>query len=69
MLHIGHQREDSPEELDIELEGKKLTHGDSFVYIGRALCGDGNTEKDVGLRRRARPTSESTGQCEHEESS
>ena len=23
------------------------------MYIGRALCGDGNTEKDVGLRRRA----------------
>ena len=30
MLHIGHQRE----ELGIELEGKKLTQGDSFVYMG-----------------------------------
>ena len=30
MLHIGHQRE----ELDIELEGKKLTQRDSFVYLG-----------------------------------
>ena len=30
VLHIGHQRE----ELDIELEGKKLTQGDSFVYLG-----------------------------------
>ena len=30
LLHIGHQRE----ELDIELEGKKLTQGDSFVYLG-----------------------------------
>ena len=29
VLHIGHQRE----ELDIELEGKKLTQGDSFVYL------------------------------------
>ena len=29
VLHIGHQRE----ELDIELEGKKLTQRDSFVYI------------------------------------
>ena len=28
-LHIGHQRE----ELDIELVGKKLTQGDSFVYL------------------------------------
>ena len=35
--HIGHQRE----ELDIELEGKKLTQGNSFVYIGGAVCGDG----------------------------
>ena len=42
-----------PEELDIELEGKKLTQEDSFVYIGRALCGDGKTDKYVGLRRRA----------------
>ncbi len=30
VLHIGHQRE----ELDIELERKKLTQGNSFVYIG-----------------------------------
>ena len=30
VLHIGHQSE----ELDIELEGKKLTQGDSFVYLG-----------------------------------
>ena len=37
VLHIGLQRE----ELDIELEGKKLTQGDSFGYLGRAVCGDG----------------------------
>ena len=43
MLHIGHQRE----ELDIELEGKKLTQGNSFVYIGGAVCGDGKTEREV----------------------
>ena len=30
VLHIGHQRE----ELDIELEGKEMTQGDSFVYAG-----------------------------------
>ena len=30
VMHIGHQRE----ELDIELEGKKHTQGDSFVYLG-----------------------------------
>ena len=44
-----------PEELHIELEGKKLTQEDSFVYLGSALCGDEKTEKDVGLglRRRA----------------
>ena len=34
VLHIGHQSE----ELDIELEGKTLTQGDSFVYLGRAMC-------------------------------
>ena len=41
VLHIGHQRE----QLDIKLEGKKLTRGrgDSFVYIGEAVCGDGKT--------------------------
>ena len=47
LLHIGHQRE----ELDIELEGKKLTQGDSFVYLGGAVCGGGKTEREV--RRRA----------------
>ena len=44
--HIGHQRE-----MDIELEGKKLTQGDSFVYLEGAVCGDGKTEREV--RRRA----------------
>ena len=47
MLHIGHQRE----ELDIELEGKKLTQWNRFVHIGGAVCGDGKTEREV--RRRA----------------
>ena len=44
VLHIGHQRE----ELDIELEGKKLTQRDSFVYLG-----DGNTEREVRRREQA----------------
>ena len=43
VLHIGHQRE----ELDIELEGKKLTQGDIFV------CGDGKTEREVRRRVQA----------------
>ena len=43
VLQIGHQRE----ELDIELEGKKLTQRDSFVYLGGAVCGDGKTEREV----------------------
>ena len=38
------------EELDIELGGKKLTQRDSFVYLGGAVCGDGETER--GVRRR-----------------
>ena len=47
MLYIGHQRN----WLDIELEGKKLTQGESFVYLGGAVCGDGKSEREV--RRRA----------------
>ena len=47
VLHIVHQRE----ELDIEPEGKKLTQVDSFVYLGGALGGDGETGREV--RRRA----------------
>ena len=42
-MHIGHQRE----ELDIELEGEKLTHRNSFVYLGGTECGDGKTERGV----------------------
>ena len=49
VLHIGLQRE----ELDIALEGKKLTHGDSFVYLGGAVCGDGKTEREVRRRVQA----------------
>ena len=49
VLHIGHQRE----ELDIELEGKKLTQEDSFVYLGGAVCGDGKTEREVCRRAQA----------------
>ena len=49
MLHIGHQRE----ELDIELEWNKLTQGDSFMYLGGAVCGDGNTEREVCRRAEA----------------
>ena len=48
VLHIGHQRE----ELDIELEGKKLTQGDSFVYLEGTVCGDGNTSKSTGWSER-----------------
>ena len=49
VLHIGHQRE----ELDIELEGKILNQRDSFVYLGGAVCGDGNTEREVRRRVQA----------------
>ena len=49
VLHIGHQRE----ELDIELEGKKLTQRDTFVYLGGAVCGDGKTEREVHRRVQA----------------
>ena len=46
VLHIGHQRE----ELDLELEGKKLTQLDSYVYLGGAVCGDGKTERTRGVQ-------------------
>ena len=56
VLHIGHQRE----ELDIELEGKKLTQRDSFVYLGGAVCREGKMD---------RGTSKSTGRSKRVESS
>ena len=50
VLLIGHQGE----ERNIELEGKKLTQRDSFVYLGGSECGDAKTGREVG------PTSKST---------
>ena len=41
--------------LDIELEGKKLTQRDSFVYLGGAVCGDGKTEREVRRRVQCYP--------------
>ena len=49
VLHISHQRE----ELYIELEGKKLTLGNSFVYLGGVMCADGKTEREVHRRAQA----------------
>ena len=49
VLHIGYQRE----ELDIELEGNKLTQRDSFMYLGGAVCGDWKTEREVRRRVQA----------------
>ena len=49
VLHIGHQKE----ELVIELEGKKLTQRNIFVYLGVAVCGDGKTEREVRQREQA----------------
>ena len=50
VLHIGHQRE----ELDIDLEEKKLTQRACFVYLGEAVCGDGKMEREVRRRVQAR---------------
>ena len=41
-LHLGHPRE----KLDIALERKNLTQGNSFVYLGGEVWGDGKTEKE-----------------------
>ena len=51
VLHIGHQKE----ELVIELEWKKPTQRDSFVYLGVAVCGDGKTDREVCRREQAGP--------------
>ena len=62
VLHIGHQRE----ELDIELEGKKLNQLDSFVYLYIYIYGRGS------VRRREdeeRGTPKSAGRSERTESS
>ena len=53
VLHIGNHRE----ELDIELEGEKLTQGDSFVYVGggsvwRWEDGDRGMSKSTGRSER-----------------
>ena len=53
VLHREHQREELGIELGIELEGKKLTQGDSFVYLGGAVCVDGKTEREVRRRVQA----------------
>ena len=42
VLHTGHQRE----ELDIELEGKKLHRGDSFVYQGEQCAEKGRRREE-----------------------
>ena len=48
-INIGHQME----EVDIELEEKKLIHGDSFVYLVLVDNGDGKTEREVHRRVQA----------------
>ena len=50
VLHIARPPVCQRDELDIELEGKKLTQGDSFVFLGGAVCGDGKTERWEGRR-------------------
>ena len=46
VLHIGHQRE----ELDIELEGKKVTQRDSFVYRRGSVRRREDGEREVRRR-------------------
>ena len=49
VLWVGQQKKD----LDIRLDGKKLSQRDSFVYLGGAVCGDGGTETDICRRVQA----------------
>ena len=43
MLWVGQQKK----ELDIRLDGKKLNQRDFFVYLGGAVCGDGNSQEST----------------------
>ena len=43
------------EELEIHLDGKTRKQRDSFVYLGGAICGDGNPGTDVRRRITAGP--------------
>ena len=42
VLWVGQQRD-----LDIRLDWKKLNQRDSFVHLGGAVCGDGDTETEI----------------------
>ncbi len=60
MLHIGHQREDSPGRAAHRAGGEETDSGGLFCVYGKGIVrrredGEGKTEKDVGLglRRRA----------------
>ena len=39
-------------ELEIHLNGKKLTQSDSFVYLSGRIC-DGNSDTEIRRRTRA----------------
>ena len=47
VLHVGHHREGRAEH---RAGGEETVSGDSFVYLGGAVCGDGKTER--GVRRK-----------------
>ena len=46
VMWVGPRRK----ELDIHLDGKKLKRRDSFVYLGGAICGDGNSDTEISPR-------------------
>ena len=46
MLGIGVHRE----EINNELDGQALRQGNSLVYPGRAVCGEGQSEEEVQRR-------------------
>ena len=49
VLWVGQQKKD----IDIRLDGKKLSQSDSFVYLGGTVCGDGSTETEIRRRIQA----------------
>ena len=39
-------------ELHLHPDGKKLKQRESFVYVGGAICGDGNSDTEISRRIR-----------------
>ena len=46
VMWVGQSRK----QLEIHMDGKKLKQRDTFVYLGGAICGDGNSDTEIHRR-------------------